>query len=95
MKTIYVGNIPFSSTEEDIRTLFEQFGSVASVKRIRDRVTGRLRGFGFVEIEETKAADAIEKLNESTDDCRVLRVSQDHERIPKQPRKPEPESNEN
>lgn len=58
---IYVGNVPFSSTEDNLRQLFEQFGQVSSVKLIMDRETGRPRGFGFVEMpndEEGKAAIA-------------------------------------
>lgn len=58
---IYVGNVPFSSTEENLRQLFETYGQVTSVKLIMDRETGRPRGFGFVEMandEEGKAAIA-------------------------------------
>jgi hypothetical protein len=62
MKSIYVGNLPFSSSEEDVRRLFEQYGSVHSVKLINDRETGRPRGFGFVEMDESEAVGAIEAL---------------------------------
>jgi hypothetical protein len=50
MKKIYVGNLPFSATEEQVRTLFGTHGAVQSVSLINDRETGRPRGFGFVEI---------------------------------------------
>jgi hypothetical protein len=50
MTTIYVGNLPFSATEQDIKVLFERHGKVDSVKLINDRETGKPRGFGFVEM---------------------------------------------
>ena len=52
MKKIYVGNLPFSATEGEVKELFEQHGSVTSVNLITDRDTGRFRGFGFVEMED-------------------------------------------
>jgi len=48
MTTIYVGNLPFNATEQDVKTLFERHGKVESVKLINDRETGKPRGFGFV-----------------------------------------------
>ncbi len=61
---IYVGNLPFNSTEDEIRDLFAAHGAVTSVTLIVDRETGRLRGFGFVEMEEEQEANAaIEGLN--------------------------------
>lgn len=58
---IFVGNLPFSATEDDIRELFAPFGTVDSVNLITDRETGRLRGFGFVEMSDggQKAIDAL------------------------------------
>ena len=50
MTTIYVGNLPFSANEADVRVLFERYGKVDSVKLINDRETGRPRGFGFVDM---------------------------------------------
>ncbi|MGE4506729.1 MAG: RNA recognition motif domain-containing protein, partial [Desulfovibrionaceae bacterium] len=50
-KNIYVGNLPWSATEDEVRAAFEAFGTVNSVKLISDRETGRPRGFGFVEME--------------------------------------------
>ncbi len=64
MKNIYVGNISYSVTEENIQELFEQHGKVNSVKIIIDRYTQRSKGFGFVEMEDEKEADeAINAIN--------------------------------
>jgi len=63
---IYVGNMHFSLTNEDVNNLFSQFGSVTSAKIINDKVTGRSKGFGFVEMENDEdARKAIAGLNES------------------------------
>ena len=51
-KSIYVGNLPWSATEEQVQDLFAEYGSVLSVKLVSDRDTGRARGFGFVEMED-------------------------------------------
>ena len=61
MTTIYVGNLPFSATEAEVRTLFEQHGTVQSVKLVNDRETGRPRGFGFVDMPPTDAQKAIQQ----------------------------------
>ena len=63
MTTIYVGNLPFSANEGDVRVLFERHGKVDSVKLINDRETGRPRGFGFVEMPSADAQTAIAALN--------------------------------
>jgi RNA recognition motif-containing protein len=63
-KRLYVGNISFKATEEDVKDLFSQAGEVVSVKLIKDAATGRLRGFGFVEMSTNEEAQkAISKLN--------------------------------
>jgi RNA recognition motif-containing protein len=63
-KRLYVGNISFKATEDDVRDLFSQTGEVVSVKLIKDAATGRLRGFGFVEMaSDEDAQKAITKLN--------------------------------
>ena len=80
MKKLYVGNLPFSSTEDSIRTLFEQHGEVSSVNLISDRDTGRPRGFGFVEISEEGAQKAIETLDGTSFEGRNIRVSEARER---------------
>ncbi len=63
MKNIFVGNLPFSASEDDIRDLFAEFGEVQRVSLIMHRDTGKPRGFGFVEMENSGAAAAIEALN--------------------------------
>ncbi len=63
---IYVRNLNFSLTEDELREVFAQFGAVDSVKIIKDKFTGRAKGFGFVEMpNESEGAAAIEKLNGS------------------------------
>ena len=62
-KKIYVGNMPFSTTEEEIRTLFGEAGPVTSVSVITDRFTGRSRGFAFVEMGDAEADKAVQMLN--------------------------------
>ena len=66
MTSIYVGNLSYDSTEEDIRQAFAQYGEVANVNVIIDRETGRPRGFAFVEMPNgTEAKEAIQDLNET------------------------------
>ena len=80
-KKLYVGNLPFSSTEEDIRQVFEKHGVVDSVNIITDRDTGRPRGFAFVELSEADAAEkAIRALDGSELGGRSLRVNEAQER---------------
>jgi len=63
---IYVGNLPFTATEDEIHTLFSAFGQVTSVALIKDKLTGRPRGFGFVEMPNAdEAQKAIDSLNNS------------------------------
>lgn len=76
MSKIYVGNLPFSATEDTVRTLFSQHGAVDSVALINDRDTGRPRGFGFVEMARTDAARAIQSLNGQDMDGRALKVNE-------------------
>jgi len=80
VKKIYCGNLPFSCTEAEVRTLFEQFGTVHEVILITDRVTGRPRGFGFVRMDDANAQEAIAKLNGTDFGNRTLRVDQARER---------------
>lgn len=80
-KKLYVGNLPFSSTEEDLRGVFERHGSVDSVAVITDRETGRPRGFAFVEMsEERGAADAIRALDGSELGGRSIKVDEAQDR---------------
>ncbi len=63
---IYVGNLSWQMTDEDLRTLFEQYGSVTSAKIVKDKVSGRSKGFGFVEMpEESEAQNALSSLYDS------------------------------
>lgn len=79
-KSIYVGNLPFNATEEDVKTLFSQYGTVHSIKLITDRDTGRPRGFGFVEMDAENMATAIEQINGQEFHGRTLRVNEAQER---------------
>jgi RNA recognition motif-containing protein len=76
MSKIYVGNLPFSATEEAVRALFAQHGTVESVSLINDRETGRPRGFGFVEMSRADAAKAIQSLNGYDMGGRPLKVNE-------------------
>ncbi len=79
-KKLYVGNLPFDSTEEKVRELFEQHGTVNSVDLINDRETGRPRGFGFVEMDDDGAKSAIDALNDTSFGGRNLRVNEARDR---------------
>lgn len=83
MTSIYVGNLPFSATEADLRVLFERHGKVESVKLPNDRETGKPRGFGFVEMPSTDAQTAIAALNGYSMNGRALRVNEAMERPPR------------
>ncbi len=74
--TIYVGNLPYAASEEEIVDLFARFGPVSSVKMIRDRDTGRFRGFGFVQMQRNPGELAIDSLNGSEYSGRDLRVNE-------------------
>lgn len=74
-KNIYVGNLPWSATEQDVETLFATYGQVTSVKLISDRETGRARGFGFVDME-SGADEAIAALDGSEYGGRSLKVNE-------------------
>jgi len=84
---IYVGNLPFSVTEDELREMFERFGEVQSVKLITDRETGRPRGFGFVEMENADADAAIKELNNTEMGGRMLKVNQSEPRKSSPPRR--------
>jgi RNA recognition motif-containing protein len=80
-KKLYVGNIPFSITETELRELFEEHGSIESINVITDRDTGRPRGFAFVEMEDSGSADAaMQALDGREIGGRALRVNEAHER---------------
>ncbi|KMY66042.1 RNA-binding protein [Desulfocarbo indianensis] len=85
LKNIFVGNLPFSATTDDVRALFEQYGEVQSAKVITDRETGRSRGFGFVEMPTEEADAAISALAGYEMDGRPLRVNEAMERRERKP----------
>jgi RNA recognition motif-containing protein len=74
-KNLYVGNLPFSTTADDLREAFGQFGTVSGAQVVSDRDTGRSRGFGFVEMEEGAEA-AIDNLNGAQFQGRTLTVNE-------------------
>lgn len=79
-KKLYVGNLSFSSTEEDVRNHFAPYGEVLQVNLITDRETGRLRGFGFVEMDDAGANAAIEALDGKELGGRTLKVNEAQEK---------------
>lgn len=76
MKKIYVGNLPWSTTDEDLRELFATYGPVQSSSVVNDRETGRSRGFGFVEMAPADADKAIAELDGRDYGSRALRVNE-------------------
>lgn len=82
-KSIYVGNLPWSATEDDVRELFAPHGNVLSVKLVTDRETGRARGFGFVEMDDEGVSAAVEALDNSSYGGRTLRVNEARPRAPR------------
>jgi RNA recognition motif-containing protein len=84
MKKLYVGNFPWSTTEEDLRELFTPFGEVEDVALIRDRDTGRSRGFGFIQLDDAGADKAIQDLDGQDYGGRPLKVNEAQEK----PRRP-------
>ncbi|WP_125784389.1 RNA recognition motif domain-containing protein [Pseudoalteromonas rubra] len=72
--TLYVGNLPYRANEQVVRDLFEKKGRVFSVRLLKDKNTGKRRGFGFVEMPEPDALKAINELNESEFQQRTLKV---------------------
>jgi RNA recognition motif-containing protein len=84
-KRLYVGNLPFSATDESLMQLFQQVGQVESAKIITDRDTGRNKGFGFVEMStEQEAADAITKFNGSDFEGRSVTVNEARPMAPRE-----------
>ena len=75
-KTIYVGNLPFTATTDEVTELFEQYGSVESVNLVTDQLTGRPRGFGFVEMDDADADAAISALDGVAFGGRNLKVKE-------------------
>lgn len=86
-KTIFVGNLPFSATEQELETLFAEHGAVTSVRLMKDRLTGKPRGFAFVEMEDDDATAAMEALNGAELGGRALRIDEARERESRGPRR--------
>ena len=79
---IYIGNLNYRVKESDLQQVMESYGTVKSVKIIKDRETGKSKGFGFVEIaEEEQAKEAIEKLNGSEFEGRMMVVKEARPRV--------------
>jgi RNA recognition motif-containing protein len=76
LKKIYVGNLPFTTTDDDLRDLFARHGEVTTASVVMDRESGRSRGFGFVEMETAGAEVAITALNGRDVGGRSLRVNE-------------------
>lgn len=86
---IYVGNLPYNLTEDDLRAAFSEFGEVSSVNIIMDRMSGQSKGFGFVEMpDDTEAEEAIKALNESALNGRNIKVNQARPRGERSQRRP-------
>ncbi|MDR1960540.1 MAG: RNA-binding protein [Planctomycetaceae bacterium] len=85
MMRIYVGNLAYRTTKEDLREAFEQFGTVNSTDVITDRETGRSKGFGFVEmLDAQEAENAINGMDGKDLDSRTLKVNEARQMTPRQ-----------
>ena len=82
MTKLYVGNLPFTATDESVRALFEPHGTIDKLALINDRETGRPRGFGFIEMSDADASRAMNALNGKDFEGRPLRISAAQERSP-------------
>lgn len=80
MTKLYVGNLPFSATEETVRTAFAAHGTIDSIALVMDRTTGQPRGFGFVEMPNVDATRAMQALNGSDFGGRPLKVNEAQDR---------------
>jgi len=86
VKTLYVGNLPWETTEDDLVQMFSQYGSVNSARIIQDRETGRSRGFGFVEVADEDSENMVQQTNGATYGGRALTVNEAQERQERQQR---------
>ena len=76
MTKLFIGNLPFSATEQSVRALFEPHGAIESLALINDRDTGRPRGFGFIEMSSADASKAMQALNGKDFEGRALKVNE-------------------
>jgi RNA recognition motif-containing protein len=85
---IYVGNLKYQVTDEQLREMFSEFGEVASADVIKDKFSGQSKGFGFVDMpNDAEAGDAIQALNDSMHDGRKLTVNEARPRTERAPRR--------
>ena len=75
MTKLYVGNLPYTFNEDDIKKLFSAYGSVSSVSIITDKMSGRSKGFAFVELDDADAENAIKELNGKDAEGRAMVVN--------------------
>jgi RNA recognition motif-containing protein len=88
MVNIYVGNLSYNMTEDELRTMFEAHGRVDNVNLATDRLTGRARGFGFVEMpNDAEAKSAIDALNETEVQGRKMQVNEARPKSERAPRR--------
>ena len=80
VSTLYVGNLPYRANEGAVRELFSEYGNVHSVRLMKDKHTGKRRGFGFVEMSACDADNAVNQLNDSEFQQRTLKVREAKER---------------
>lgn len=80
MTKLYVGNLPFTATEDSVRALFAPHGTIEKISLISDRDTGRPRGFGFVEMSNADASRAMQALNGQDFDGRALKINEAQDR---------------
>ncbi|MBV1727675.1 MAG: RNA-binding protein [Candidatus Desulforudis sp.] len=85
-RTLYVGNLPWSTQAEDLERAFAEYGEVVSSRIITDRQTGRSRGFGFVEVKDEDAESMISALNGAEMSGRVITVNEARARTENNPR---------
>lgn len=86
---IYVGQLPYNVTEDELRETFSEFGEIASINLIKDRFSGRSKGFGFIDMPNNSEADkAIKSLNKSSFKGREIKVNQAEQRRKRAPRRP-------
>jgi len=83
-KKLYVGNLPYSASDDSLKSMFEQAGTVESAKVIMDRETGRAKGFGFVEMAtDAEAEEAVNKLNNADFEGRAMKVAEARPQAPR------------
>lgn len=86
---IYIGQLPYSVTEDELKAIFSEFGEISSVNIIKDRFSGKSKGFGFIDMPNNADADkAIKALNKSTLNGREIKVNQAEQRKQKARRRP-------